>query len=211
MAANLQEGDPASSRPLRSGKRRKPSPQGATMKRRALLATTALAALAVPAHVSAASSVDRSHEQFSDTFPSNYCDIPGTSVFRLVGNFTDYSDGTFKNLLSVTETFTATASQKSIVIRTAEQFSRRSTPIDNGDGTITFVVTFNGLFEQLRITNGPVLSLDAGTVTLANTFAVDADGNFTYLSTKIVGLGGPHPEILSDGSLFCDVVVPALT
>ena len=183
------------------------------MNRRALLATTAaLGAFAVPAHANAASPiVAQSHEQSTDTFPDNFCDIPGTSEFRIVVNSTYYADGTFKHLLSVTQTFTATASQKSIVIRTADQFSRRITPIDNGDGTLTFVVSFKGLFEQLRIANGPVLSFDAGTVTLANTFAVDADGNFTFVGTEIVGLGGPHPEVLSDGTLFCDVVVPALT
>jgi hypothetical protein len=181
------------------------------MNRRALLATAALVVLAVPGHVTAAPPIAFSHEQFSGLFPGSYCDIEGTSDFQLVGNFTEYSDGTFSNRFSATETFTATTSQKSIVIRTAVQFTRRSTPTDNGDGTITFVVTFNGLFEQLRIPNGPVLSIDAGEVTLANTFAVDEDGNFTFLSTTIEALHGPHPEIVSDGTLFCDVVVPALT
>lgn len=181
------------------------------MNRRALLATTALVVLAVPGNVNAAPPIDHFHEQVSDTFPNNYCDIAGTSVLQGVDNFTRYSDGTFNEQFTFTETFTATASQKSIVIRTANQFTRRSTPIDNGDGTLTFIVTFNGLVEQISIPNGPVLSIDAGTVTFAHTFAANGDGTFTYLSTTILELHGPHPDVLSDRTLLCDVIVPALT
>jgi hypothetical protein len=182
------------------------------MNRRALLATTALVVLAVPGNVNAAPPIDHFHEQFSDTFPNTeICGIEGTSVISGVQNVTRYSDGTFLETGTFTETFTATASQKSIVIRAANQFSRRSVPIDNGDGTFTFIVTFKGLHEQIRIANGPVLSFDAGTITFANTFAIDEDGNGTFVSSTIVGLHGLHPEALSDGTLFCDVVVPALT
>jgi hypothetical protein len=181
------------------------------MNRRALLATTGLAVLAVPGNVTAAPPIAHTHEQISETFPNNYCDIAGTSDIQGVVNHTRYSDGTFNETFTFTETFTATASQKSIVIRAAAEFTRRSTPIDNGDGTLTFVVTFNGLHEQLRIPNGPVLSFDAGTVTFANTFRANEDGTFTFVSSTIEGLHGPHPEALSDFELFCDVVVPALT
>ena len=181
------------------------------MNRRALLATTALVVLAVPGNVTAAPPVAHSHEKISETFPNNYCDIGGTSDVQGVVNFTLYSDGTFSERFSVTETFTATASQKSIVIRAAAQFTRRTPPTDNGDGTLTFVVTFKGLHEQIRIPHGPVLSRDAGTITFANTFRANEDGTFTFVSSTIVGLHGPHPEALSDGTLFCEVVVPALT
>jgi hypothetical protein len=157
--------------------------------------------LAVPGNAAAARPIAHSHEQFSDSFAIDYCGIEGTSVLRGVTNFTRYSDGTFLETVSYTEIFTATASQKSIVFRAADLFTRRSPPIDNGDGTLTFIVTFNG----------PVLSFDAGSVTFAHTWAANEDGTFTYLSTEILGLHGPHPEVLSDGALFCDVVVPALT
>jgi hypothetical protein len=167
--------------------------------------------LAVPGNAAAARIIAHSHEQINDSFPNSYCDIDGTSVLQGVVNRTLFSDGTFIQTRNLTETFTATTSQKSIVIRSADQFTRRSPPIDNGDGTFTFIVTFKGLFEQIRIPNGPVLSFDAGTVTFANTFAIDEDGNGTFVSSTIEGLHGPHPEVLSDGALFCDVVVPALT
>ena len=167
--------------------------------------------LAVPGNVTAAEIIAHSHERFSDSFPSELCGIEGTSVISGVQNVTRYSDGTFSENFELTETFTATASQKSIVLHYANQFSRRSVPIDNGDGTFTFIVTFKGLHEQIRIANGPVLSFDAGTITFANTFAIDEDGNGTFVSSTIVGLHGLHPDALSDGTLFCDVVVPALT
>jgi hypothetical protein len=105
----------------------------------------------------------------------------------------------------------ATICQKSIVLQFANQFTRRDLPVDNGDGTVTFTVTFKGLYEQIRTPNGPVLSIDAGTVTFANTFADNGDGTFTFVSSTIVGLHGPHPDLLSDFAIFCDVVVPALT
>jgi hypothetical protein len=175
------------------------------------VALTSLFVLAAPGNVTAARIVAHSHENFSDTFDINYCGIAGTSVIRGVEDFKLFSDGTFIDNETFTETFTATASQKSIVWRAAAQFTRRSTPIDNGDGTLTFIVTFKGLFEQLRIANGPVLSMDAGTVTFANTFRANGDGTFTFVSSTIVGLRGPHPEVLSNDTLFCDVVVPALT
>ncbi len=167
--------------------------------------------LAVPGHVSAAPISDHSHESLSDSFPNSFCGIDGTSVVREVVNFKRFADRTFIENVTFTETFTATASEKSIVIKGGYHFSRRSTPIDNGDGTLTFIVTFAGLYEQLRIAKGPVLSIDAGTVTIANTFAIDEDGTSTFLSSTIVGVHGPHPDWLSDFAIFCDVIVPALT
>jgi hypothetical protein len=166
---------------------------------------------AVPGNAAAAEPIAHFHERFSDTFPTEMCGIGGTSVIEGVENVTRFSDGTFIITGAFTETFTATTSQNSIVIHAANQFTRRSLPVDNGDGTLTFTVTFNGLHEQIRIANGPVLSFDAGTITLANTFRDNGDGTFTFVSTTIVELHGLHPESLSDGTLFCDVVVPALT
>jgi hypothetical protein len=181
------------------------------MNRRALLATTALVVLAVPGNVTAAPPIAHSHEQISDTFANNYCGIEGTSVIQGVLNSVRFSDGTFLENLALTETFTATASQKSIVLQFANQFTRRDLPVDNGDGTLTFTVTFKGLYEQIRVLNGPVLSIDVGQISFANTFRANEDGTFTFVSSTIVGVHGPHPDVLSDFAIFCDVVVPVLT
>ena len=136
------------------------------------------------------------------------CGIPGTSVVRGVDNFTVYADNTFKDNFTLTNTFTATASGKSIRIHIANQVTGNDEPIDNGDGTVTFVQTFKGLPEQLKITNGPLLSRDAGVVTFTTIFDA-ATGDF--ISQTLSGEKGPHPDLDSDFAVFCDVLIPALT
>jgi hypothetical protein len=172
------------------------------------VALASLFVLALPGNANAAPPIEHFHERFSETFPNSVCGLDGTSVvegvntvIRFPGTFPTFIDN-----LELTETFTATDSQRSIVLHFANQFTRRTQPTDNGDGTITFTVTFKGLFEQIRIAHGPVLSFDAGTITFANTFRIE-DGAF--LSSTLVEMHGPHPD--ADGSIFCDVVVPALT
>lgn len=85
--------------------------------------------------------------------------------------------------------------------------------IDEEAGTITFVTTVIGLPEKLSITNGPTLSRDAGTVTFVDVFEYTGDpenpvGDF--ISTDLVGLHGPHPDLLSDFEVLCDVLEPYL-
>jgi hypothetical protein len=81
----------------------------------------------------------------------------------------------------------------------------------NADGTLTFITTYTGLPEKLSITGGPTLSLDAGVVTLTQTFSVDENDDFVLVSQDVSGEHGPHPDLASDFELFCDVIVPALT
>ena len=175
------------------------------------VAIASLFVVAVPGHVTAARVIAHFHENFTDSFPDEICGIAGTSVVRGVDNFTVLSNNTISDNFTVNQTFTATASHKSIVLHVAQQVTGTDAPIDNGDGTVTFITTFKGLPEQIRIANGPLLLRDAGTVTFTDTFAVDADGIFTFVSRTLSGLHGPHPDLLSDFELFCDVIVPALT
>jgi hypothetical protein len=58
-----------------------------------------------------------------------------------------------------------------------------------------------------KIPNGPILTRDAGYVTIYETF----DPNTGDLISQTLSPDhGPHPS-LADPSLFCDVVVAALT
>jgi hypothetical protein len=57
----------------------------------------ALLALVLPASSVAAKPVIQEHSNFSDTFPSNFCGIEGTSVVKGVESFTLYADGTFRD------------------------------------------------------------------------------------------------------------------
>ena len=168
----------------------------------------AIVAVVMPGSGVAAKPVFHSHENFSDTFADNFCGIPGTSVARGVDNFTLYANNRFKDNFTLTQTFTATASGKSVRIHVAQQVTGTDQPIDNGDGTVTFVNTFKGLPEQLKIKNGPVLSRDAGVVTFTQIFdATTGD----FISQTVSGEKGPHPDLNSDFAVFCNVLIPALT
>ena len=156
----------------------------------------------------AARPVIHEHENFNDTFADSICDIPGTSVVRGVDNFTLYPDNRFKDEFELHQTFTATASGKSLVFHVAQNQTGNDEPIDNGDGTITFVSTFKGLPEKIKLPNGRVLTRDAGNVTI--TTVLDAQ-TFELVSSSVSGEKGPHPDLDSDFELFCNIVEPALT
>jgi hypothetical protein len=69
-----------------------------------------------------------------------------------------------------------------------------------------------GITEKIQLTNGPVVSLDAGVtvelVTVQNSNILNDQSNI--LNDQIVSTNGPHPEAASGGSLFCEVVPQAL-
>ena len=164
-----------------------------------------------PGSVIAAPPLFQAHDSFTETFPDAVCGIEGTSVVKGVDNFQLSANNTFRDDFTLDQTFTATDSQKSIVIHVADQVTGLDAPIDNGDGTVTFVTTFKGVPEQLRIENGPLLLVGAGVITFTDTYAVDADGNFTFVSETVSGQHGPHPEAASDFTLHCALLIPALS
>ncbi len=174
------------------------------------VALASLFVVAVPSQVTAAPAIFHDHNNFTDSFPGELCGIAGTFVRSGVGTFTVRSNNSFSDHLELNLTFTSTATHKSVVLHVAQTVTGNAMPIDNGDGTMSFINTFKGLPEQIRIANGPVLLRDAGTVTFTFTFSVDADGNFIFASDTF-SVHGPHPDLLSDFALFCDVVIPALS
>jgi hypothetical protein len=173
-----------------------------------LVVLVAAVAVVMPASGVAAKPVFMSHENFTDTFDDDICGIAGTSVVRGVDNFAAFADNTVRENFEVTQVFTATASGKSIVIHVAQDFTGNDEPIVNPDGTITFVGTFKGLPELIKIEHGPVLSRDAGQVTIIRTFDPTT---FDLLDQVVVGEKGPHPDLDSGFEVFCNVLVPALT
>ena len=85
--------------------------------------------------------------------------------------------------------------------------------IDEQAGTVTIMTTYGGLFEKLSITHGPTLTRDAGPVTLVDVYEYTGDPNDPvgdFISETVSGLHGPHPDLLSGFSLFCDVLGPYL-
>jgi hypothetical protein len=171
----------------------------------ALVASVSLALMASSA--ASAPLVDRFHGTFSDTFPDNICGIDGTSVVNGMDNIQVFADGTFKDQFRINQVFTSTATGKSVLLFAADQ-NVFVGPIDNGDGTVTFSSIFKGLPEMIKLPNGRVLSRDAGFVSFNDTF--DATTG-QFLGETISPENGPHPDLDSGFTLFCDVIVPALS
>jgi len=171
----------------------------------ALFAVVSLAVMASSA--SSAPIVEQFHGTFSDTFQDNVCGIDGTTVVSGMDNIQVFADGTFKDEFRQNYVFTSAATGKSVLLFVAQQFIGTG-PIDNGDGTVTFTSTFKGLPEKVKLPNGRVLLRDAGFVTFNDTFdATTGD----FLGTTISPENGPHPDLDSGFTLFCDVIVPALS
>jgi hypothetical protein len=185
--------------------------RAAIVRKLALVLAGALAlTLGAAGGASAAAPVVNEHTNFTDTFPDQLCGITGTSTVRGVDNFKLYADDTFRDTSSVRQVFTAD-NGKSVVIFAAGQVTGLNDPIQNADGTITFINTYKGLPEKLSIAHGPTLSRDAGSVTIATTFLPLPDGDLQFVSQTVSGEHGPHPELDSDFELFCNVLIPALT
>ena len=191
---------------------------GRRLTRTALFSVAAALAAAWLAGVGLAGApTDRTHDNFTDgPFPDQICGIDGASTVKGVDNFS-IRGNTFADNFEAMQVFTATASGKSVVLHTGQQSSGFLDPIsriDHGDGTetVTFLNTFKGLPEQLRILHGPVLLRDAGVVTIAATFVhtIGTD-QYVFVSRSVSGLHGPHPDLTSDFTAFCDVLIPALT
>ena len=85
---------------------------------------------------------------------------------------------------------------------------RLTTTVVSGDpaGIHTIEYSTQGLDEQLRLVNGPVLSRDAGYHTWRDTL----DGDNAFLSGELVVNKGPHPDADSDFVIFCEVTSTAL-
>jgi hypothetical protein len=189
--------------------------EGGTMyKLKRLMGLVAAVALAgvVPAHGLAGTPVVNDHYRFtSDPYPTKICGVDGTAVDTVVEHYSQGASGAFIDNVRFTSLFTATTSGKSLESSGAS-VSTMNGPIDDGDGTISFVASMNGLVLQLKIPNGPVLKdangkplLGAGVLTLTDIFdAVSGD----YITTT-ESWHGPHP--LRDGVDICGPVIAYLT
>jgi hypothetical protein len=153
-------------------------------------------------------------EHFTDgPFPDEVCGVSGTTTIEGTSVFREGANGTFFQTGTFSAVFTAD-NGKSTTLFAAGPTEQTSPPIiDEEADTVTILTTYVGLPEKLSITNGPTLSLDAGTVTFVDVFEYTGDpedpvGDF--ISTDLVGLHGPHPDLLSDFEVFCSVLEPYL-
>ena len=150
---------------------------------------------------------------FSATFPDNVCGFSGTTSVHGTRVFRDTGNGTYFASLAWFGVFTAD-NGKSATLQFAGPEKRTSPPvIDEQAGTVTTVTTYGGLFEKLSITRGPTLTRDAGIVTLVEVWEYTGDPNDPvgdFISGTWSELHGPHPDLVSGFSVFCDVLVPYL-
>jgi hypothetical protein len=177
--------------------------------RKALALTGLAAALLLASMASSAAAaplVDRFHGKFSDTFAGDLCGIQGTYVITGMDNIQVFADGRFKDEFRQNVLFTSASTGKSVLIFAANQFVGRG-PIDNGDGTISFLSTYKGLPEKIKLPNGRMLARDVGNVTFVDTFDATT-GEFLGETTLE---RGPHPLLDSGFSLVCATIVPALS
>lgn len=152
-------------------------------------------------------------EHFSFTKPSNVCGFSGTTaghgtlVFRDTGNGTYFMSKTFFGVFTADNGKSTTLSFAGPIRQTSPLV------IDEQAGTVTIATTTAGLYERLSITHGPTLSRDAGIFTAVDVFKYTGDPNNPvgdFISEALSDLHGPHPDLLSDFSVFCDVIAPYL-
>jgi hypothetical protein len=173
---------------------------------RLLLCVVAAALVAIPASALAAQPVERFHDNFTDTFSDNLCGIPVNGVATGVDNFFLYADDSFEDNASVRVTYTNPANGKSVQISNKGQVNGTAI-VDEVAGTVTMVVTFKGLPEQIKTPHGSVLLRDAGIAVFTDVFDLETGAPISSdVSSK-----GPHPDLDSDFALFCQTIVPALT
>ncbi len=142
------------------------------------------------------------------------CGIATTDVVKFADNFTPIVVDANGNLLQFKDTgwfqvIATAANGKSVTVESAGLTTAVATP--NGDGTFTAILNNIGLPEKISTTNGPTLTRDAGNVSRIFIGTFDAQHNFIVSSVTIASVAGPHPELASGFTLFCQVVTAALT
>lgn len=146
--------------------------------------------------------------------PAEICGIQ-TTVVNVINQVSRdrQVDGnaTFTRAGTVKSTFTA-ANGHSVTFSSSGLL--KVTAVDNGDGTRTVTITTNGQSEKVTSGTGRPLLADRGTVTkvfrvVVNDPSTSEDDVFTLLDIR--SEHGPHPDLDSGETLFCDVVIPALS
>jgi hypothetical protein len=194
MASSLSEG--------------KEARMGRLTRLRTLLVALITALAVLPGSALGGKPVEQFHDHFTESFSDEICGIPVDVDLVVTDNFFLYADDSFKDTSSFSSTVTNPTNGKSVVISSAGLVSGPAPLVDEEAGTITFFTSFKGLPEKIQTANGRVLLRDAGFVTFADTFDLET-GDF--ISSEITVNKGPHPELDSDFTLFCEVISEALT
>lgn len=171
------------------------------MFKRVLLAIAGVAAVAVvvPVLGLAGPPVANEHQSFtSDPYQTDLCGIEVTAVDRVVEHYSESANGASIDNLNVTTVYTA-ANGKSVVSHQAGVATFGGLT-DNGDGTLSGVVSVKGASAQWKLPSGRVIANDVGNIAFA--FTETASGEF--LGFDVIKQAGQR-------ELFCGAVITALT
>lgn len=185
---------------------------GKVMRRKLLpLAIAMVLACVTAATALAAGSTEVEH--FSDTFPDDVCGFSGTTAVRGTSVFRDTGNGTYFRNLTFFAVFTADNGKSATLSFAGPEKQTSPAVIDEQAKTVTITTTYGGAFEKLSITRGRTLTRDAGIVSLVDVYEYTGNPNDPvgdFISETVSRLHGPHPDLLSDFTLFCDVLEPYL-
>jgi hypothetical protein len=157
-------------------------------------------ALAIPAS-GAAATVTPFHGSDSGQF--SICGLDLNFDFSFGGVVVVKPSGVVLDPNHFTSVWANPASGKSITIH-AGQLGTTSAPIDNGDGTVSFVQSGDGSYI-VKATNGAPITLQAGRLTALATFDATTGA---FISVQFLSVDGPHGPS-ADGD--CSSIVAALT
>jgi hypothetical protein len=185
--------------------------------RATLLSLSVLAMILLPAGNASAVPPEIFHVNFDETFEEELCGIfvmghaQGVDTFRI---FFDQEGNEIRVLGSGQGmiTWTNPENGKSVSLSFAGNF--RETAVENPDGTVTFTSTVAGRPENIFVPPHESLVKDVGRVTFVTTVDFGDPGDpedDVVVSFEIAFLAGPHPELESDFTLFCEVITAALT
>ena len=185
-----------------------------------LSALVACGMLLVMVQPAAAQLVDRIHQHIVLTIPDDeVCGVPVTTTVDIIANDQErLARSGFPLFMTTgqgTVTWTNPATGKSVSSFFAGVSTKDLTVVDNGDGTITLRTAITGVPQKITLANGQPLIMDVGRVVFVS--VIDYNGTPTnadddvLISQSVESISGPHPELQSDFTLFCQVVVPALT
>jgi hypothetical protein len=144
----------------------------------------------------------------------DFCGVPGTFVDTVSSEFSREAGGKLIEHSSVRSVFTAEGTLKQIV--TSESSTTVSEgPIDNGNGTFSFITRSTGLVLKFQILNGPVLKAasgeairSAGILVIEDVFSSPVPSEETFITTN-VSFHGPH--LLRQGVDICGPAIDYLT
>jgi hypothetical protein len=158
----------------------------------------ALAASFLPARVAGASpEIDHARIDGAEVGVEDFCGL--TVDIMSKGTVTTWLADGFQAEIHVLQTITNEANGHVVYVETSNR-QRVDDPVDNGDGTFTQVLTFDGMNARIYTDHSNVLMRVAGFVSIA--FTVDGDDNQI---DEVVVTHGQYDDRDS-----CEVIVSAI-